>query len=71
MEEKEFTYQVIAEVGGSMEQIVLFESRNREHCIEVCVDYMKSPRKASVHARYYLQCSWGSGIDSFHVQSKG
>ncbi len=70
MEEKELTYQVIAVVGGSNEQICLFESRNREHCNEVCEDYMKSPRKASVHARNYLQYSWGSGIDSFHVQSK-
>ncbi len=70
MEEKELTYQVIAIVGGSNEHITLFESRNREHCNEVCADYMKSPRKASVHARKYLQYSWGSGIDSFHVQSK-
>lgn len=53
-----------------MEDIVLFESRNREHCNEVCEDYMRNPRKASIHARNYLQYSWGSGIDSFHVQSK-
>ena len=70
MEEKGLTYQVIATVGGSMEQIVLFESKVREHCNEVCEDYMRSPRKASMHARNYLQYSWGSGIDSFHVQSK-
>jgi len=70
MEEKELTYQVIATVGGSMEEIVLFESRNQDHCCEVCEDYMRNPRKASIHARGYLQYSWGSGIDSFHVQSK-
>ncbi len=70
MEEKELTYQVIAIVGGSNEHINLFESKNIESCNEVCADYMRNPRKASMHARNYLQYSWGSGIDSFHVQSK-
>jgi|OM-RGC.v1.034720861 hypothetical protein len=70
MEEKELTYQVLARMGGSSELFVLFESKNRENCNEVCEDYMKSKRKVSAMARDYMT-NWGHGnVDEIFVMSK-
>lgn len=63
------TYQVYCIVGGSFEQVVLFESESYDKCIEVYKSYVKNPRKASKVTRDYLQ-GWGSGIDDFGIVEK-
>lgn len=63
------TYQVYCIVGGSSEQVVLFENESYDKCIEVYKSYVKNPRKASAVTRNYLQ-GWGNGIDDFGIVEK-
>ncbi len=66
MEEK--TYQVYATVGGSMEEICVFEGTGAE-CAEKCRLYEKNPRKLAHLTRNYLT-GWGSGIDGVFMIPK-
>lgn len=63
------TFQVYCIVGGSMEEVVLFESVDNDKCVEVAEMYEKNPRKLSHLTRNYMQ-GWGSGIDGVFIKKK-